>query len=311
MAEYKLDSTQTHYLWDVRHEPILRISSGDTVCIETAEVSSDFINFDSTTEDLERLDFDLFYPLSGPIYVEGAEPGDTLAVEILDVKPKGWGWMSTLAGFGLLPERFPDAYLRTFDLSNGEYVEFREDIRVPFDPFLGTMGVCPAGAEGLSAMPPGSFGGNMDLRHLRKGATVYLPIQVEGALFSCGDGHAVQGDGEVCVTALEAPVDAKLRFTLIKGKTGASPSFFTPSPLLPKTDTCGWQGTTGYGEDLMAAAKDAVSRMVDFIVEKSGLEPIDAYLLASIAADLKITEIVDSGIWIVTAMLPLSIFRNE
>ena len=129
MAEFRLNSAQTHYLWDVRHEPILRISSGDTVFIETAEVSSDFINIDSTTEDLERLDFDLFYPLSGPIYIEDAEPGDTLAVEILDIRPKGWGWMSVLAGFGLLPERFPDAYLRTFDLSNGEYVPFRDLFR--------------------------------------------------------------------------------------------------------------------------------------------------------------------------------------
>ena len=311
MAEYKLDNTQTHYLWDVNHEPVLHINSGDTVSIETAEVSSNFFNINSTTEDIARLDFDLLYPLSGPIYIEGAEPGDTLAVEILDIKPKKWGWMSVLPGFGLLPERFPDAYLRTFDLSNGVYVPFREDIMVPFDPFLGTMGVCPAGAEGLSPMPPGSFGGNMDLRHLRKGATLYLPVQVKGALFSCGDGHAVQGDGEVCVTALEAPADVRLKFTLIKGRSGASPSFYTPSPLLHETDTCGWQGTTGFGEDLMQAAKDAISRMIDFIVEKSGLEPIDAYLLTSIAADLKITEIVDSGIWIVTAMLPLSIFREE
>ncbi len=309
MAEYKLTNKQTHFLWDERHEPVLTISSGDTVLFETAEVTNDFITADSTVEVIDRLDYDQFYPLNGPIYIEDAEPGDMLAVEVLDVKPKGWGWMSVLPGLGLLPERFPDPYLRIFDLSNGEYVPFREDILVPFDPFLGTMGVCPAGADGLSVMPPGSHGGNMDLRHLRKGSIVYLPVQVKGALFSCGDGHAVQGDGEVCVTALEAPVDAKLRFTLIKGKTGESPSFFTPSPLLAKNDCCGWQGTTGFGPDLMQAAKDAVSRMVDYISENHDMEPIDAYLLCSIAADLKITEIVDSGIWIVTAMLPLSIFK--
>ena len=129
MADYKLDNTQTHFLWDTRHEPVLTIKSGDTVAIETKEVTNDYLNIDSTTEDLIAMDFDQLYPLTGPIYVEDAEPGDTLAVEILDIKPKDWGWMSTLAGFGLLPERFPDAYLRTFDLTNGEYVEFREDIK--------------------------------------------------------------------------------------------------------------------------------------------------------------------------------------
>ncbi|MBQ9827209.1 MAG: acetamidase/formamidase family protein [Lachnospiraceae bacterium] len=308
MAEYRLENTQTHYLWNVDHKPVLTIKSGDTVTFETAEVTSDSLTIDSTTEDVAKLDYDLFYPLTGPVYIEGAEPGDTLAVEILNITPKNWGWMCTLPGMGLLPERFPDGYLRTFDISNGEYVPFPGDIKVPFDPFLGTMGVCPAGAEGQSVMPPGAFGGNMDLRHLRKGATVFFPVEVAGALFSCGDGHAVQGDGEICVTALECPVTAELKFTLIKGKAGQSVSFFTPSPLLPKIDICGWQGTTGFGPDLMAAAKDAMSRMVDFVLEKTDLEPYDAYLLCSLAADLKITEIVDSGVWIVTAMIPLSIF---
>ncbi|MCR5371181.1 MAG: acetamidase/formamidase family protein [Clostridium sp.] len=310
MAEYKLTSKQAHLLWDEGHPPVLTIKSGDIVEFETAEVTDNFFSIDSTTETIAELDLSKCYPLVGPVYVEDAEPGDTLLVEILEIQPRGWGWMAVLPGLGLLPERFPDAYLRTFDLSNGEYVPFREDIKVPFDPFFGTIGVCPAGAKGQGVMPPGGFGGNMDLRHLRKGCKLCLPVEVKGALFSCGDGHAVQGDGEVCVSAMEVPLDAKLKFTLLKGKKLDAPEFITPSPLLPKVDTAGWYGTMGYGPDLMQASKDAISRMVDYIAENYSMEPVDAYLLCSIAADLKIAEVVDGGVWVVTAMLPLSIFQK-
>jgi acetamidase/formamidase len=168
---------------------------------------------------------------AGPLRLgrrQRAGPGDTLAVEILDIHTQGWGWTAILPGLGLLPDDFPDAYLRIFDLSHGDVAYMRADIAIPLTPFFGTMGVCPAGASGVPVMPPGNSGGNLDTRQLVAGATLYLPVQVENALFSCGDAHGCQGDGEVCVTGLEAPMFAALRFTLEKGGSIPSPQYRTP-----------------------------------------------------------------------------------
>jgi acetamidase/formamidase len=299
-----------HYTWDVKHEPVLTIKSGDTVIFETRDVSDGQFNLDSTTEDIAQLDWSRVYPLAGPVYVEGAEPGDTLAVEILDLKAKGWGWTAILPGLGLLAEDFPDAYLRTFDLSDGEYIHFREDIKVPIEPFLGTMGVCPKNADGIPIMPPGTFGGNMDTRQLTIGTTLYLPVQEVGALFSCGDGHAAQGDGEVSVSALECPMYASLRFTLIKGKSIPAPQFQTKGPLTPKVNHAGFYGTTGVGPDILKAAQDAIRAMVDHIAETYKMPKKDAYLLSGMCVDLKISEAVDAGQYVVSAVLPLAIFES-
>ena len=250
------------------------------------------------------------YPLAGPIAVEGAEPGDTLAIEILDIHTQGWGWTAILPGLGLLPDDFPDAYLRVFDLSHGDVAYLREDIAIPLEPFFGTMGVCPAGASAQPVMPPGTFGGNMDTRQLVRGSTLYLPVQVEQALFSCGDAHGAQGDGEVCVTGLEAPMFASLRFTLEKGRSIPGPQYRTPAPLTPRVDSAPFYGTTGVGGDLYVAAQDAVRAMVDHIASNYDLGREDAYLLCSLVVDLKISEIVDAGQYIVSALLPEAVFTS-
>ncbi|MGZ4181310.1 MAG: acetamidase/formamidase family protein [Solirubrobacteraceae bacterium] len=201
---YHLPDERVHFTWDTGTEPVLSIDSGDTVVVWTRDVSDNQIGPDSDVSVIAGLDWDRVYPLAGPIAVHGAQPGDTLAIEILDIHTQGWGWTAILPGLGLLPDDFPDAYLRIFDLSHGDVAYLRDDIVIPLEPFLGTMGVCPAGATALPVMPPGTFGGNMDTRQLVRGATLYLPVQVEQALFSCGDAHGAQGDGEVCVTGLEA-----------------------------------------------------------------------------------------------------------
>lgn len=136
-----------------------------------------------------------------------------------------WGWTAIIPGFGLLPDDFADPYLRIFDLSDGQVAQLREDIAIPIEPFFGTMGVCPRGAKQQKVMPPGTFEGNMDTRQLVPGSTLYLPVEVEGALFSCGDAHAAQGDGEVCVTGIETPIRATLRFRLEKGRGIPAPQF--------------------------------------------------------------------------------------
>jgi len=170
------------------------------------------------------------------------------------------------------------------------------------------MGVCPAGASAAPVMPPGIFGGNMDTRQLVRGSTLYLPVQVEQALFSCGDAHGCQGDGEVCVTGLEAPMFAALRFTLEKGRSIPSPQYRTPAPLTRRVDSAPFYGTTGVGGDLYVAAQDAVRAMVDHIATRYELGREDAYLLCSLAVDLKISEIVDAGQYIVSALLPEAMF---
>jgi acetamidase/formamidase len=306
--QFPLD--QVHFSWDADNEPVLTVASGDTVVFHTRDVSDNQITPDSTAADLD-LDWDRVYPLAGPIAVEGAQPGNTLAVEILDLHPLGWGWTAILPGLGLLPDDFPDPYLRVFDLTEGDVTNLRDDIAIPIAPFLGTMGVCPAGASQVAIMPPGNFGGNMDTRQLVRGTTLYLPVQVEGALFSCGDAHAAQGDGEVCVTGIECPMYAALRFTLDEERTIPAPQYQTaPGPLTPQVDNGGFYGTTGVGPDLYTAAQDAVRAMVVHLSETYDLSDEDAYVLSSLCVDLKISEIVDAGQYVVSAVLPLAVFRT-
>jgi acetamidase/formamidase len=307
---HHLPDERVHFAWDVGHEPVLAIDSGDTVVVWTRDVSDNQIGPDSDTSVIASLDWDRVYPLAGPIAVNGAQPGDTLAVEILDIHTQGWGWAAILPGLGLLADDFPDAYLKIFDLSHGDVVYMREDIAIPLTPFFGTMGVCPAGASAVPVMPPGTFGGNMDTRQLVEGATLFLPVQVENALFSVGDAHGCQGDGEVCVTGLESPMFASLRFTLEKGRSLPSPQYRTPAPLTPRVDTAPFYGTTGVGPDLFVCAQDSIRAMVDHISATYGLSPEDAYVLCSLCVDLKISEIVDAGQYIVSALLPEAVFLS-
>jgi acetamidase/formamidase len=301
---------QVHYTWDTGHEPVLTVADGDTVIFETRDVSDDQITRDADASVIAGLDWDRVYPLAGPVRVEGAAPGDTLAVEILDLHTKGWGWTAIIPGFGLLPDDFPEAYARIFDLSEGDVTYFREDIVIPLTPFLGTMGVCPGEASAQAVMPPGNFGGNMDTRQLVAGTTLYLPVHVDGALFSTGDAHGCQGDGEICVTGLEAPMYASLRFSVQKGRSIPCAQYRTaPGSLTPKVDGGAWYGTTGFGGDLYVAAQDATRAMIDHLAEDYGLSREDAYVLCSLVVDLKISEIVDAGVYIVSALLPESIFR--
>lgn len=308
-ATHELPGDRVHFTWDVTHEPALAIESGDSVVFETRDVSDNQISPSSTAEVLAGIDWDRLYPLAGPIYVAGAAPGDTLAVEILGLTPRDWGWAAIIPGFGLLPDDFSEPYLRIFDLTRGDVTHLREDVAIPIEPFFGTMGVCPAGATKQPVMPPGIFGGNMDTRQLVRGSTLFLPVQVEGALFSCGDAHAAQGDGEVCVTGIEAPMGATLRFTVEKGRRLPAPQFETPGPLTPRVDGAGFYGTTGVGSDLYIAAQDAVRAMIAHLGDRYDLSPEDAYVLSSLSVDLKISEIVDAGQYVVSAVLPLAIFR--
>jgi acetamidase/formamidase len=241
---------RVHFTWDVTNAPVITVDSGDTVVVQTRDVSDNQITPASTAEALPGMNWERVYPLAGPIAVNGAQPGDTVGVEILDIRTQGWGWTAILPGFGLLADDFRHPYLRIFDLTRGDVTHLRDDIAIPIEPFFGTMGVCPAGASKQPVMPPGTFGGNLDTRQLTRGTTLFLPVQMPGALFSCGDAHAAQGDGEVCVTGIECPMYAALRFTLHKDRRIPAPQFVTAGSLTPRVDAAGFYGTTGVGPDL-------------------------------------------------------------
>lgn len=310
MREFTLSPDKIHYKWNRDHPPAIEVAQGDVVHFETEEVSGGQIRPGSPAEALRALDFDRLYPLAGPVFVKDALPGDVLEVEILEMQPKNWGWSGIIPSLGLLPEDFPEPYIKHWDLSGGQQTELRADIVIPLDPFCGVMGVAPQARGDIFVLPPGQFGGNMDIRHLTKGTTLLLPVQVEGALFSAGDCHAAQGDGEVCVTGIESPMRFTLRFGLRRGRSIPGPQFITPGPLTAKYDARGYYATTGIEPDLMEAARQAVRAMIAHLVETYGLSPQDAYILCSTAVDLKISEVVDAPNWIVSAYLPLSIFRS-
>jgi acetamidase/formamidase len=256
------------------------------------------------------LDWENTYPLGGPIYIENAEPGDVLEVDILELKPKGWGWTAFFPGFGLLPEDFDYAYIKHWDLRNGVSSELKRGVTVPLDPFCGTMGVAPREKGSFHPLPPGNFGGNMDIRHLTVGTKLLFPVYNEGALFSCGDCHAAQGDGEVCVTGIESPMKVTLSFNLKKKTSIPSPQFITKGALTRKYDSEGYYATTGIASDLMKSARLSVRSMINYLSSERGLTREEAYILCSVAADLKINEIVDKPNWIVSCYLPLSIFSS-
>jgi acetamidase/formamidase len=295
--------TQTHNVWDRSIAPIAHIAPGDVLVVELENASGGQLNADSDASALATLDFARVNPVTGPIFVEGARPGDALVVEILELDVEGWGWTANIPGFGLLADRFAEPALRISRIAAGS-VELFTGMRLPSVPMIGTIGVAPAEAGAFSVIPPTRNGGNMDIRHAGAGATMLFPVAVEGALLSLGDGHAAQGDGEVCGTAIETAAVAKLRITLERDRPLAAPILVTDA----RSHRTGRAlATTGIGPDLLAAARDATNAMIAEIVRRTALSEIDAYLLASVAADLKISEVVDAPNWVVSLHIDASL----
>lgn len=291
-----LKRTQTHGVWDHSIAPVLRIAPGDTIEIELENASGGQLAIDSPASALATLDFGRINPVTGPIYVEGAIPGDALVVEILALEVDGWGWTANIPGFGLLADRFLEPALRTSRIAGGA-IDLFTGMRLPSVPMIGTIGVAPPEPGSFSVVPPTRYGGNMDIRHVGAGATLYLPVAVNGALLSLGDGHAAQGDGEVCGTAIETASVATLRISLERDRNLPAPMVLTD----PRSQRVGRAfATTGIGPDLMQASRDATSAMIAEIVRRTSLSEIDAYLLASVAGDLKISEVVDVPNWVVS-----------
>jgi acetamidase/formamidase len=310
--EHTLDRGKIHYKWDNSLPPAIEIEPGDVVHCETEEVTDGQIKPGMDAAILGNLNFDRLYPLAGPVYVKGAEPGDILEVEILRLQTLDWGWAGIIPGLGLLAEDFTQPYIRYFDLTNGETAPLRDDIHIPIQPFCGTMGVALDEPGRHDVLPTTKGGGNIDTRHLNVGAKLHLPVFVPGALFSAGDCHAAQGDGEVCVTGIECPLQFSLRFNVLKGRSLRpwSFQFYTaPGSIQPQYDAQGYFVTTAIGPDLMENSQNAVRDMIDWLGREKGLGREDAYILCSEAGDLRISQIVDAGKYCVSFYLAQSVFR--
>ncbi len=309
-CQHTIHHAQGHYGWNNANPPVLRVAPGETVEFHPLDASCGQITATSTAADLVTLDFGKVNPVVGPVYVDGAAPGDVLKVTLLGFTPSGWGWTGNIPGFGLLADHFPDPHLQLWKYDANARIPalYGPGGKVPLKPMCGTLGVAPAEAGLHSVVPPRRVGGNMDIRDLATGTELYLPIEVAGGLFSLGDAHAAQGDGEVCGTAIETACAIAVRFDLIKGMLLRTPRFTTPGPVTRHVDSAGYDVTTGIGPDLMTAARDALLSMVDLIAKQQHMSAVEAYLLCSVCGDLRISEIVDMPNWLVSFYFPRCVF---
>ena len=314
-ATYTLKATPKTVAWgyyDAAAQPVLRIHSGDTVVFETLITSTPDrlekagVPPDQVQQNLRDIVKEVTnrgpggHILNGPVYVEGAEPGDTLEVRIQKIDLAiPYAYNAFGVGRGFLPEDFPYAKMRIIPLDHERMVaKFAPGIEVPLHPFFGSMGVAPPEAAGrVSSAPPGIHAGNMDNKELVEGTTLYLPVHVRGALFEIGDGHAGQGNGEVDITALETSLTGRLQFIVRKDLKTRYPRAETPTHYI----------SMGFHEELYEATKMAVREMIDFLVQTKHLSRDDAYMLTSVAGDVDISELVDGNKG-VHVMMPKKIF---
>lgn len=310
-CDHTIHKARHHHGWDNSFAPQLTIAPGETVAFETVDASGGQLGPESTIDDVARLDFGKVNPVTGPVLIDGAEPGDALKVTLLDFKPSGWGWTANIPGFGLLADQFPDPAINIwkYDPAAMAPALFGPGGQVPLKPFCGTIGLALAEAGLHSIVPPRRVGGNMDIRDLAAGTELYLPVEVPGALFSVGDTHAAQGDGEICGTAIESPMEIAAKFEVVKDLHLANPRFTTPGPVSRHLDEKGYEVTTGIGPDLFEGARAAASAMIDLLTARHGLSAVDAYMLCSVAADLRISEVVDQPNWVVSLYFPRLVFE--
>jgi acetamidase/formamidase len=309
-SDYTIHGNHQHFGWDNSIPPVSTISPGAVVEFECDDASAGHITDQSTADDISTIDFARINPVTGPIFIDGAKPGDTLKITVNHFAPSGFGWTANIPGFGLLADQFSEPALHIWDYDEQSLspCAFGRFAKVPLKPFAGTMGLALAEPGPHSIVPPRQVGGNLDIRDLSRGSVLYLPVEVDGGLFSVGDTHAAQGDGEVCGTAIESPMDVVLTLDLVKNQAWPMPRFTTPGPVTAHIDTKGYEVTTGVGPDLIAGARMAVSQMVDLLISQHNMSAVEAYMLCSVCGDLRISEIVDQPNWIVSFYLPRSVF---
>jgi acetamidase/formamidase len=307
---HSIHAAHTHTVWDHSIEPVLEIDPGETVELEVTDASGGQLDRDSQVADVAALDFARVNPVTGPVFVKGARPGDVLEVEILSLRPRDWGWTAIIPGFGLLADEFTEPWLRisSVDAQSGR-VAFLDDVSLPYEPFPGTIGVAPAEPGEHSIVPPSRWGGNLDIKHLRAGTRLLLPVGVEGALFSVGDTHAAMGDGEVCGTAVEAPMEIAVRLSVHTDRAIAAPQYIVAPGELARTEADGYHVCTGVAPDLLEATREATRAAILHVVERRGGTAEEAYAIVSVACDLRIHEVVDAPNWVVGCFVPDALFE--
>ena len=310
-ASHTIHGDRHHFGWDNATPPVLTVTPGTTLAFECLHASDGQLTAASTAADVAALDFGRVNPVTGPVWIDGAAPGDAVKITIGEFAPSGFGWTANIPGFGLLADQFPDPalHLWSYDKAGLAPAAFSPVGRVPLKPFAGTIGLALAEPGLHSVVPPRRVGGNLDIRDLAAGTVLYLPVEVAGGLLSVGDTHAAQGDGEICGTAIESPMSVVLTLDLVKDARLAAPRFTTPGPVSRHLDARGYEVTTGVGPDLMTGAREAVSRMLDLLAATQGLAAVDAYLLCSVCGDLRISEIVDAPNWVVSFYFPRAVLE--
>ena len=302
MATHTLGAEPTHSRWNADLAPRLTVESGDTVHFECQDSSGAQVHPAMTVDEFQSIDRGRIHALTGPVAIHGAAPGDVLQIDVLEVAHKGWGWSSVIPGLGFLKERFAEPFLFHWGL-DADVTRSLAPAVLPLRPFCGIMGVAPAEHGEFRTRPPGIFGGNMDVREIATGATLYLPVQQVGALFSCGDAHAAQGDGEVCINGIECPADVTLRFRMHEHQALSGP-LVEAAPSDEKGSS--WVVVES-STDAITAAKAATNRMIDLLIATWGFSAVHAYLLCSIAMKLQLSQVVNEPMFTIAATIPKSI----
>jgi formamidase len=339
----RIGSERIHNRWHPDLQPVAVVRPGDEVMLETRDGLDGQLTRESSHGDVARLDLGLGHPLTGPLHVEGAEPGHVLEVQLVSYETADFGTTAVIPGFGMLADLFPDPYLVKWEIRDGTARAAElPGVAVPGNPFAGVIGVAPspermtkfrrreeellssgqlvadpspetaippAAADGLRTIPPRETGGNMDVRQLVAGSKLWLPIDLPGALFSIGDLHFAQGDGEVCGTGIEIAGAVTVRFDVHTGPAPRFPTYETPGRQARRSfATMGIPVETGM--DLNAAARAALLEMIAHLERRYGFDRPAAYALCSVAVDLGISEVVDVPYPLVSALLPLDVFET-
>ena len=292
-----------HHAWDRGLAPALELDGAGTVELDLLDSGGAQLDANSTAGDLVVIDLARINPVTGPVFVHGAEPGDALLVRVRELSTAEWGWSANIPGFGLLADDFPDAELVHSRIGE-KTVELDFGPILPALPMIGVLGLALPEPGAHPILPPSRHGGNMDIRQLGAGASVLLPVGVPGALLSVGDTHAAMGDGEICGTGVETAARTVLEIELVKNRPIPAPILETPAAA---RRTGAALVTTGIGPDLLTAARDAARSLVDETVRRTGLSPVHAYILASLTADLIVSEIVDLPNYVVSLHLPVDV----
>ncbi len=307
---HTIHACRHHFGWNPENSPVQTVAPGETVAFDVVDSAGGEITPDMKSRDLADVDHSKFAPLTGPIFVDGAVPGDAVKITFHEFAPSGWGWSGVTTLFGILPDHFPDPHLKIwhYDKSGSVPAMYNDIASVPLKPFPGIIGLSPATPGTHSALPPYPTGGNLDTRDLSVGTELFLPVEVAGGLLSVGDTHAAQGHGELAGTALESPMSLAITIDLVKDMRLPGPQFVTAGPVTRHLDSAGYYGTCGVNEDLVEAARLATLQMIDLLQRDHGLDAMDAYLLCSVCGDLCISEMVNRPVNVVTLYFPRCVF---